>query len=60
MTLNHIQHVRETYPLCDFVHFVVKEVEVCIKVKLAERAFANEPVWQLALQIHYQLEHLIV
>jgi len=49
-----------THPLCDFVDFVIAEVEVGVEVKLSERSLANEPVWQFAFQVHYQLEHLVV
>ena len=39
---------------------MIAEVKVCVKVKLAESALANEAVRKFAFQVHYQLQHLVV
>ena len=39
---------------------MIEKVEVCIKVKLAESALANQSVRQLALQVHYEFQHLVI
>ena len=49
---DNVQKQSTTNPLSDFVNFVIAEVEVRVKVKLAERSLANETVGQFAFQVH--------
>ena len=49
-----------TDPLRDLVDLVVEEVVAGVKVPFAERALAYEAVRHLALDVHHQLQHLVV
>ena len=45
---------------CDFIHFTVEEVEAAIKVVVFEHALLGHTMWHLALDLHHQLQHVII
>ena len=49
-----------SYPLSDFVHFMVQKVAVLIKVLIAEQPLPYHLVWHLASVVHHQLQHVVV
>ena len=49
-----------TYPLGDFIHLCVEEVEGRIKMVVFEHSLASHLVRHLPLHLHHQLQHLIV
>lgn len=49
-----------TYPLCDFVNLTVQKTEALVKVLIFEHALACHLVRHLPLQLHHQLQHLII
>ena len=49
-----------THSLSHFIHLMVEEVEVGVKVLVAECALTYQLVRHLAFQVHHQFEHFVV
>ena len=54
------KYYKQTYPLCDLVNLLVTEVVVGIEVLVLKQTLTYNFVWNLALEVHHELEHLIV
>ena len=46
--------------LSNFVNFGVQKIEVLIKVPCVKHAFPRHTMGHLSLQLHHQLQHLVV
>lgn len=49
-----------TYPVCDFVHFVIQEIVVAVKMLIPKHTLSDDFIGELPFQVHHELEHLIV
>ena len=58
--LIHHRHLHHLLPLGDPVNIVVEEAAVRVEVDVLELAFPYYLVWDLPLQVHEQLQHVIV
>ena len=58
--LIHHRHLNHLLPLGDPVNVVVEEAAVRVEVDVLELAFPYNLVWDLPLQVHEQLQHVIV
>lgn len=46
--------------MCDFVHFMIQEVVVAVKMLIPKHTLSDDFIGELSLQVHHELEHLIV
>ena len=46
--------------MCNFVHFVIQEIVVAVKMLIPKHTLSDDFVGEFPLEIHHELEHLVV
>lgn len=52
--------IMASHLLSDFVDFSVKKIEALVKMPAMKHPLSGHAMWHLPLQLHHQLQHLIV